>query len=86
MVGLLTSAESQISPAVEVAEGLDECGIDPLAGALSNIPQNTDMGEPSIATNHYLKRGLLNEEEALKIILRGGSGFGSSRDNNSPII
>ena len=47
-------------------------------------PQNDHTEQPSRLSGYNLKRGLLNEDEALEIILKGGSGFGTPSLGQSP--
>ena len=48
--------------------------------------QNDDKKQPSRSSGYNLKRGLLNEDEALEIILKGGSGFGTPKLGQSPNV
>ena len=60
-----TQAPAVVQVAVDAATTLDEEGIDPLAmsspGPIPSAPSGMQ----------YLSRGLLNEDEALKLILQG---------------
>ena len=69
-----------VQVAVDAAEALDEEGVDPLAGAEpAPIPA-------SPAGLQYLRCGLLNEDEALRLILQGKSfGSESSSTTASPV-
>ena len=49
-------------------------------------PQNDQTEQPSRLSGYNLKRGLLNEDEALEIILKGGSGFGTPSLGQSPKV
>ncbi len=60
-----TQAPALVQVAVDAATTLDEEGIDPLATSSPGpIP-------PAPSGMQYLSRGLLNEDEALKLILQG---------------
>ena len=75
-----------VAVAVEADEAIDD-GMDPLdESSRGTAPQNNDKEQPSIGVGHYLKKGLLNEDEALEIILKGGSGFASPRISNSSSV
>ena len=76
-----------VAVAIEAAEELTEDPSEPL----TNLPEVTDIpnsntDQPSRLSGYNLKRGLLNEDEALEIILKGGSGFGTPKLGQSPIV
>lgn len=73
--------------AIEAAEELTEDPSEPLTNLpeVTNIP-NSNTDQPSRLSGYNLKRGLLNEDEALEIILKGGSGFGTPKLGQSPIV
>ena len=73
--------------AIEAAEELTEDPLEPLTNLseVTDIP-NSNAEQPSRLSGYHLKRGLLNEDEALEIILKGGSGFGTPKLGQSPRV
>ena len=72
-----------VAVAEEAAEAIDEDACDALVESSGDAPKNIHIEQTTCPTKYNLKRGLLNEDEALEIILKGGSGFGSPRLSNS---
>ena len=72
-----------VAVAEEAAEAIDEDACDALVESSGDALKNIHIEQTTCPTKYNLKRGLLNEDEALEIILKGGSGFGSPRLSNS---
>ena len=69
---------------MEAAEAIEEDSIEPFVGSTqSDTAHSVTVDKFPVAGGYNLKRGLLNEDDALQIILKGGSGFGSPKLSNS---